>query len=79
MESNFGLVNSDSAISLQSRATLARLRPAGVLAFPAGPQSVLEDLVRDAPGAMALFDKAILFVEDGPPGHPVTGIGFKVP
>ena len=57
MESNFGLVNSDSAISLQSRAALARLRPAGVLAFPAGPQSVLEDLVRDAPGAMALFDK----------------------
>jgi nitrogen-specific signal transduction histidine kinase len=57
MESNFGLANSDSAINLQSRATLARLRPAGVLAFPAGPQSVLEDLVRDAPAAMALLDK----------------------
>lgn len=57
MDLNYGSVNTDSVIISQSRATLARLRPAGVLAFPAGPQSVLEDLVRDAPGAMALFDK----------------------
>lgn len=58
-----GRVISEVAVNPQSRATLAALRPEGVRTFPAGTQSVLEDLVRNAPGSMALFDEDLQYLE----------------
>jgi hypothetical protein len=63
MDANYDRAIGDIEINTQSRATLATLRPSGVSTFPAGPQSALEDLVRNAPGAMALLDESCCHLE----------------
>jgi len=63
MDANYDRAIGDIEINTQSRATLATLRPSGVRTFPAGSQSALEDLVRNAPGAMALLDESCCHLE----------------
>jgi len=63
MDANYGRAIGEIDINTQSRATLAALRPAGVSTFPAGPQGALEDIVRNAPVAMALLDESYCHLE----------------
>jgi PAS domain-containing protein len=57
MDMNLTRKLSKSSASAESRLTLAGLRPAGIKVFPPGPQGALEDMIRNAPGSIALFDE----------------------
>ncbi len=56
METDYNCVLEKFRINSNSRTTLATLRPEGFTTFPSGSQSALEDLIRNAPGAMALLN-----------------------
>jgi hypothetical protein len=46
-----------SISNAESRLTLAELRPDGIKVCPSSPQGALEDMIRNAPGAIAIFDE----------------------
>ena len=54
---------SNAATNAESRMTLSELRPEGIKVIPTGPQGALEDMIRNAPGAIALLDDSSRHLE----------------